>query len=152
MSVVFTAGNTPDNAFATWMLWRRWAMEENGVRLDSEGFMDHWMTLSNSGEFVQMVGWDGIEPVAMMAGRVLVHPVTGERSVYGDNTYVAPTYRKGGVMRAMLDFGIATARLIGMRAIIAPVTAGTGATAAFLGKVYADAGFELSGLTMTRRT
>ena len=150
--VTFAAGNTPDNCFGAWYLWRRWAKEENGVDIDSAAFVDHWMGLASRGSFVQAIGWDGIEPVAMTSGFLLTHPITGELSMYGDNTYIRPDYRKAGLMHDLLEFAVQTSRFIGVDDMLAPVTAGDRATAAFLEKVYADKGFELSGLTMTRRT
>ena len=148
--VVFACGNDPTQMFGAWMCHYRWGFEEHGVEIDTAGFAADWVAKAQSGTFVQIVGWDGTEPVAIVELRLLYDAMLRKATLYGDHAFVHRDYRRKGVMTALVDFCIETARLMDMKHWVVPVTAGENATAPWLRGVYEQAGFTLSGLTMKR--
>lgn len=151
VDVTFAVGNSPEQMFGAWLCHYRWGFEEHKREIDSAGFAQGWMEKAQSGTFLQIVGWDGAEPVAMVELRHLYDPMLHEATLYGDHAYVHPAYRNAGVMRALVDLCIQTAEVMSYDKWMVPVTAGDDATAPFLRKVYESCGFAVTGLTMTRR-
>ena len=148
--VVFAAGNGPEALLGAWMGWARWGMEEHGKEIDHLGFVGQFMDKTRSGNFLQIIGWDGGEPVAMVELRVLYDALLHRYTCYGDHAYVHPDYRRRGVMTALVDYCIATATLMELKHWVVPVTAGEEASAPWLKSVYEAAGFRTTGLTMAR--
>ena len=149
-TVEFCAGNDPAQMFGAWLNHYRWGFEEHGVEIDSAGVATDWMSKAQSGTFLQIVGWDGAEPVAMVELRTIYDPMLHTTTLYGDHAFVAKPYRKAGVMKALVGYCIQVAEVMGMKKWLVPVTAGPEATAPFLREVYESYGFEVSGLTMKR--
>jgi GNAT superfamily N-acetyltransferase len=104
-----------------------------------------------SGCFLQVVGWDGAEPVAMVEMIVVYDAMRRVQVAHGDKAYVHPAYRKNGTFEAMLAFMVPLMDLIGIEHWVAPVTAGPNATAPWLVSMYERFGFEQTGITMERR-
>ena len=150
--VTFTAGNTPDQMMGAWLNWRRWGLEEHDLEMDSATFVTEWLAKANSGTFLQLIGWDDDgEPVAMVELRTIYDSLLDRVTLWGDHAFVAKAYRKKGVMTDLVAFCIDIANLMRIRHWQVPVTAGAEATAPWLRKVYEDAGFQVTGITMTRK-
>lgn len=149
--VTFCAGNDPGQMMAAWLNWLRWGWEEHGVEINHGGAVQEWLAKSNDGTFLQIIGWDGVEPVAMVELRLIYDAMLDKKTCYGDHAYVHPDYRRAGLMTRMVDFCIETASLMDFHHWVVPVTAGQDAAAPWLRKVYEAAGFELTGITMARR-
>ena len=148
--VTFTIANDADAMLGAWLCWKRWG-EEEGNEVDSAGFVGDFCAKRESGTFVQIVGWDGAEPVAMVELRTVYDAIFRKQTLYGDHAWVHPDYRKAGVMRALVQYCIDTANVMGAEKWMVPVTAGDDASAPWLEKVYREFGFKLSGITMTRK-
>lgn len=146
--VVFVAGNDAAQMLGACLNWARWMAEERGVEIDWAGALSDWMGKAQAQNFLQVVGWDGPEPVAMMEIRANYNSMLHRTTLYGDHAYVHPDYRNEGVFTEMADFAMDTGRLIGHKHWIVPVTAGADATAPWLRSVYERAGFSISGITM----
>lgn len=150
--VTFSAGNDPEAMFAAWLQWRRWGLEEHDIVMSTPAFSGEWIAKVQTGTFLQLIGWDDDdEPVAMVELRVIYDALLDRVTLWGDHAFVAKGYRKAGVMTALVDFCIAIAQFMGIKHWMVPVTAGENATAPFLKKVYEDAGFKVTGITMTRK-
>jgi GNAT superfamily N-acetyltransferase len=148
-AVVFALGSDADQMLGAWVCWKRWAVEE-GNAFDSEGFLSDFIAKRNSGTFAQIIAWDGPEPVAMVELRMVYEAAFRKTTLYGDHAWVHPDYRRGGIMRALVEYCIATATFLGFEKWMVPVTAGDKASAPFLKDLYAGFGFKLTGYTMTR--
>lgn len=146
--IVFAAGNDAAQMLGAWQNWVRWGFEERGKEISHSGFLESWVEKCNSGTFLQVVGWDGTEPIAMVELRTIYDPLFGETTLYGDHAFVHRPYRRKGLMQQMVQYCVDIAEITGMVKWLVPVTAGENATAPFLKKVYEDFGFEVSGLTM----
>ena len=150
--VTFTAGNDPTQMMAAWLNWRRWGLEEHDVEMNTAGFVNEWLTKANSGNFVQLIGWDDDdEPVAMVELMAVHDALLDRTTLWGDHAFVRKDYRKKGVMTELVAFCIDIANVMGIKHWMVPVTAGAEATAPWLRKVYEDAGFKVTGITMTRK-
>jgi len=149
--VTFAAGNDATQMLGAWLNWRRWGLEEHGVEIDAPGFISEWTEKARSGTFLQLVGWDGAEPVAIVELRIIYDSMLRRQTLWGDHAYVHPDYRRRGVMTDLVDFCIDIANVLEIKHWVVPVTAGADATAPWLRKVYEDAGFTQSGITMSRR-
>jgi GNAT superfamily N-acetyltransferase len=147
--VVFTLGSDADQMLGAWLCWKRWGAEE-GNEVDSQGFLADWIAKRDSGTFAQIVAWDGTEPVAMVELRMVYEATFRKTTLYGDHAWVHPDYRRGGIMRSLVQYCIDTANLLGFEKWMVPVTAGENASAPFLKDLYASFGFKLTGYTMTR--
>ena len=146
--ITFAAGNDAAQMLGAWQNWSRWGYEERGREISHAGFVEAWMEKCRSGTFLQVIGWDGVEPIAMVELRTIYDPLFGETTLYGDHAFVKKDYRYGGLMKQMVQYCIDLAEIMGMVKWLVPVTAGEDATAPFLKKVYEDFGFEVSGMTM----
>jgi len=149
--VTFCASNTPEQMMGAWINWHRWCLEEHGQEMSAQGFASDWMEKERSGTFLQIIGWDGAEPVAMVELRIINDNLLGKQTCWGDHAFVRADYRKKGIMTDLVQFCIDTATLMGLKHWVVPVTAGAQATAPWLRGVYEAAGFELSGITMARK-
>ena len=148
--VVFCAGNDADQMLAAWLNWRRWGLEEHGVEVDSAGFIAEWIAKRDSGTFLQLVGWDGAEPVAIVELRTIYDSMLKRTVLWGDHAYVHKDYRRKGLMTDLVDTCIEIAGILDIKHWVVPVTAGEDASAPWLRSVYEAAGFQLSGITMKR--
>lgn len=148
--VVFCAGNDAGAMLGAWLNWSRWGAEEHGVDIDHHGFVQQFVGKTQSGTFLQIVGWDGVEPVAMVELRVIHDPMLRRTTCYGDHAYVQRDYRRKGLMTDLVRYCIDTATLMDLKHWSVPVTAGEQASAPWLRSVYEEAGFSLSGLTMMK--
>lgn len=150
MSVVFAVGNDASQTLAAWMCWNRWCWEEYGREIDHAAWLANQQARLAGGGFLQVIGWDRGEPVAMVEVVVVYDTMERVQIAHGDKAWVHPDYRKGGTFTAMLDFMLPLIPLMGLEKWVAPVTAGDRATAPWLRGMYEKFGFELSGLTMVR--
>lgn len=152
MKVAFVAGNTPDQMFSAWLNWRRWGFEEHDIEMDTAAFAQEWLAKKQTESFLQIIGYDeDDEPVAMVELRLIYDALLDRVTLWGDHAYVHKPYRKRGVMTDLVDYCIDIANFMGIKHWMVPVTAGAEATAPFLRKVYEDAGFKVTGITMTRK-
>mgnify|MGYP003654070635 CR=1 FL=1 len=147
-AVVFTASVDADAMLAAWIGWRRWAMEEFGAELDTATFTADWLAKKASGTFLQIVGWDGNEPIAITDLRFIRDFRAGEIVAWGDHAFVHPDYRKAGVFDALVGFITDCMDFAGLRRGALPVTAGEGATAPWLKAMYERHGCVQTGTTM----
>jgi GNAT superfamily N-acetyltransferase len=149
--MIFAAGNDPAQLLGAWMLWHRWCLEEQGRELDHAAFLREQAGKAASGCFLQVVAWDGPEPVAMVEMMVVYDAMRRVQVAHGDKAYVRPEYRRGGTFEAMLSFMVPLMDLMGIATWVAPVTVGREATAPWLTALYERFGFEQAGITMERR-
>ena len=147
----FVAGNDAGQLLGAWMLWHRWCLEEQGRELDHAAFLREQSGKVAGGCFLQVVGWDGPEPVAMVEMVVVYDAMRRVQVAHGDKAYVHPGYRRSGAFEAMLAFMVPLMDVLSIKNWVAPVTAGRGATAPWLTAMYGRFGFEQTGITMERR-
>lgn len=150
MSVVFTAGNDVGQMLGAWMCWQRWCWEEFGRDLDHEAWMHESSNLTKGGCFLQIIAWDGGNPVGMVNMVVVYDAMRREQIAYGDKAWVHPDYRRGGVYDDMLTFFFQVLDLMGVSHTVAPLSTGSKATAPFLKSVYERHGFEQVGINLER--
>ena len=151
MSIEFAAGNDPGQTLGAWMGWHRWCREEHGRELDHGAWLVQQQGKMAGGCYLQVIGWDGAEPVAMVEMIVVYDPMRREQIAHGDKAWVHPDYRREGTMTAMLEFMVPLMEVLGVGHWVAPVTAGADATAPWLREMYEQFGFRLCGITMERR-
>ena len=149
-SVEFAVGNDVAQTLGAWMCWQRWCWETHGRDLDHQAWLTGQQAKFGGNNFMQVVGWDGGEPVAMVEVRVGYDPCTREMMGFGDHAWVHPDYREVGVMTSMLEFLINLGEVCGVYHFVAPVTAGEGASAPWLKSMYEKYDFALTGLFMSR--
>lgn len=149
-TVEFVVGNDAAQTLGAWICWQRWCWETHGRDLDHSAWMTGQQGKLTSGCFMQVVGWDKGEPVAMVEVRVGYDPCAREQMGFGDHAWVHPDYRQEGVMTALLDFLIDLGVLCNVYHFVAPVTAGEGASAPWLRSLYEKRQFQLSGIFMSR--
>lgn len=150
MSVTFTAGNDPGQMLGAWLCWNRWCWEEYGRELDHAAWLAAQQHSLAGGCFLQVIGWDRGEPVAMVEMVVVYDAMERVQIAHGDKAWVHPEYRKEGTLTSMLEFMVPLMTLIGVEKWVAPVTAGDKATAPWLRGMYEKLGFRLAGLTLVR--
>ena len=150
MSVAFAAGNDAGQMLGAWLCWHRWCHEEQGRELHHEAWLREQQGKVAGGCFLQVIGWDGPEPVAMVEMVVVYDAMRRVQVAHGDKAWVAPRYRQAGTLTAMLDFMVPLMDLLGVQHWVAPVTAGDDATAPWLRSMYEKFGFRLAGITMQR--
>lgn len=149
--VTFVAGNGPEATLGAWLCWHRWSLEEHGREIDHEAWLRQQAGKVAGGAFLQVIGWDGAEPVAMVEMVVVYDPMQRVQIAHGDKAWVHPDYRKDGTLTAMLNFMVPLMDYIGVEHWVAPVTAGEEATAPWLREMYEKLGFRLAGLTLVRK-
>lgn len=144
-TVEFCAGNDAPQMLGAWMCWNRWCWEEQGRELDHAAWMRNQEGRANR---LQVVGWDGPEPVAMVEVVVVYDAMLRERIAHCDKAWVHKDYRRRGVMEAMVAFLFPLENLLDVGLWVAPVSTGDEATAPWLKSMYERFGFKQVGLSM----
>lgn len=149
-SVVVEAGLSERQIRARMDLHRAWALEEFGHDLAEESWLRATWGLVNSGCWNLVVVWDGDEPVGIVDMLVIFDPISRELVGHGDHAFVREEYRGSGVFRLLYDAVYNLGVAMGCTKVLAPV--GVDATGEFMRKCYEARGFEVSGMTMRKRT
>lgn len=148
--IEFAAGNDAAQTLGAWLCWNRWCHEEHGRSLDHDAWLREQQGKVTSGCFLQIIGWDGPEPVAMVEMIVVYDAMRRVQIAHGDKAWVHPRYRQGGAYTQMLAFMVPLMAVLGVEHWVAPVTAGDTATAPWLRAMYERFGFRQCGITMLR--
>jgi GNAT superfamily N-acetyltransferase len=130
------------------MCWHRWCWEEQGRELDHAAFLAQQQAKLAGGAFMQVIGWEGPEPMAMVEIYISYDPMRRVYTAVGDKAWVHPDHRQHGVFTSLLGFLRSFMEYVGVSHWTVPVGAGDDATAAFLRGLYEREGFKLAGLTM----
>lgn len=146
-AVTLVAGNDASQMLGAWMCWNRWCWEEFGRELDHGAWLADQATRDNR---IQIVAWDGAEPVGMVEATIVYDPMRRAQIAHGDKAYVMPAYRKTGACRGLVQAVIDLSDLLGVKYVGAPVSAGPDATAPWLRSMYDELGFEVIGISMIR--
>lgn len=148
--IEFAAGNDAAQLLGAWMCWQRWCWETHGRDLDHEAHLAGRREAAASGSSLQVVGWDGGEPVAMVEVRLGYDACRRKTIGMGDHAWVHPNYRQQGVMSDLVAFLLLLGEALRVEVLLAPVTAGANASAPWLQALYERHGFMLTGLTMAK--
>lgn len=147
-AVEFAAGNDAAQMLGAWICWQRWCWETHGRDIDHATWLEQFVAKRNSGCWLQLIGWDGGEPVAMVEIGLVYDVMLREQVCHGDKAWIHPDYRSTGIFKQILDYLVDLTLVLGVTHGVVPVTAGDDASAPWLRRLYEKHGFKLTGLYM----